>query len=273
MREDGVDASELFSRLRELGLTYESRTSTRGVPYAAFRMIGGAGLVEAAVTAMTENGVLRLTSHRIDTPANALEIVQTAARLPLGAAYRSPEDGSAELSVAVFVGDVPLSGSVVARLLDYLVQASTALATGATWLHRPNVGNGAASANHDVRAALAPLGHQLTLEPEGLRMDVALAPGLAGSIVLREDTDCWISAAASFVPEQRLPAGEQALRDLQKLQRWTAAGRLVLDETLVLRAEVSTPLLSHTTARPIVWTASQSAALLQTAARHLGLMP
>jgi hypothetical protein len=275
--EDGVDESEIFNVLDDLGLAYDRRTSARGVPYAGFRLVGtpdsagAAARSGAAVTAIVEHGVFRLTSHGIDTAASAIEIVRAGARLPLGAAYRSPDDGSAELSVAVFIGEATLSSAIVSRLLDYLVVASAALSKGDAPPARPTLADADRSAA-DIRAALSELGHQLTPEGDGYRMAVPLGEALACSIVVRADAAGWISASANYVPEQQLPPGEDAMRTLQKLQRWAAAGRFVLDETTRLRADVATPLLGYAASRSILWTVSQSVAMLQTAARHLGLI-
>lgn len=267
-----MENGEIFNVLHELGFEYARRLSARGVPYAAFRIVGVPGTAETGVTAIGEHGVFRLTSHRIDTAADALALVRIGARFPLGAAYRSPADGSAELSVSVFVGDAALTREIVSPLLDYLVEASAALGTGGAAPRRPVMTDETAVPAVDIRAALATYGHQLTPQGHGFRMAVPLSPHLGCSIVLRDEADAWLSASASYVPEQRLPAGEPALGELQKLQRWTAAGRFVLDDTLLLRAEVMTPFLGQVTAAAVVWTASQCAAMLQTAARSPGLM-
>ncbi len=262
--------NDIFEVLNKLGLSYDRRISPRGSPYAGFQLVGAPGASEVRVTVVLENNVLRLTSHGINTSADALAIIRAGARLPLGAAYRAPEDGSAELSMALFVGEVQPSIKLVSGLLDYTAQATAALSSDGLTPHRPPLTDDSVP-RADFRVALAEYGHHLTPVDGGVRMEVPLVQGLLCAIVLSGESDGWIVASASYLPEQHLVADEQTLGELQKLQRWAATGRFVVDEALTVRANVPTPLLGTTHARSVVWTVSQCAALLQTAAGHLRL--
>jgi hypothetical protein len=157
-------------------------------------------------------------------------------------------------------------------LLDYAVQATVALASGGPVPERPPVRANRVQAD-DIRAALAEYRHQLTSEDGVVRLEVSLSSDLRCACVFRDAGDGWIVASARYLPDLRLVSPEQVPVELQKLQRWAAAGRFVTGVALMLRANVPTPLLGTGYARSIVWTGSQCAALLETAARHLRLSP
>lgn len=263
---------DLFGVLNALGLSYERRTSERGSPYAAFRLVGAPGARGIGLTALLENKVLRLTCHDIDTPLDALALVRAGARLPLGAAYRAPEDGDAELSIGVFVGGSPPSTEFVSGLLDYAVHATAALASDGPVPERPRV-TAIRVRPDEIRAALAEYGHQVTIEDGAVRLEVPLSSDLRCAFVIGDAGDGWIVGSAAYLPDQRLASLEQVTVELQKLQRWATAGRFVVDPAMMLRASVPTPLVGAEYAQSIVWTASQCAALLGTAARHLRLSP
>ena len=268
-----MNDAEIFDILDALELEYARRTSTRGVPYAGFRMIGEPGIADASITAIAEQGVLRLTSHTIDTPLSALDIVRAGSRLPLGAAYRSPDDGGAALSVGVWIGDAQLPGALLSRLLRYAMHASTALRQQLAGPALPDLSDASTATAVDIAAALGAHGHRLTRDGDAWCLQLPLSPQLSCAISLRHLDAGWLSATASYVPDRQLPPGEPALIELQKLQRWATAGRFTLDDTQTLRAAVLTPMVGHDTARAIVWTTSQSVMLLQTAARFLELIP
>lgn len=267
--EDGVEDGEIFKVLDELDLAYERRTSTRGVPYAGLRLTG---VADVAVTVIAEHKVLRLTAHAIDTPLGALDIVKASARLPLGAAFRSPDDGTAQFSVGVWIGDAPLASDLLSRLLSYLLAATDALRRGTAAPPLPYVGDVTARSVVDFDAALGPYGHRLTKARDGAALRVSLAPDLDCAIVLREPADGWVSASATYVPPQSVVMTEASIAEMQRLQRWATAGRFVFDDSLTLGADVMTPLVGRTPAPAIVWTTSQSVALLQAAARFLGFI-
>jgi hypothetical protein len=159
---------------------------------------------------------------------------------------------------------------LVSGLLDYTVQATAVLSSGGLTLHCPHLTDGSLT-RADFRMALAEYGHHLAPVDGGVRMEVPLVPGLRCAIVLHDERNGWIVASATYLPEQHLVADEKTLGELQKLQRWAAAGRFVVDEALTVRANVPTPALGATHVRSVVWTVSQCVALLQTAAGHLRL--
>ena len=261
-----MSSDDIFKALDALGLEFARRVSRRGTPYAAFRFVQDSG--DAAITALAEHDVLRLTSHGIDTSFDALEIVRAGARLPLGAAYRSAGDGSAELSVGLFMGEAVLSKAILSPLLQYLVRATRALQTDDASVLRPAIGDVTQPSQIDIRGALQRFGHQVTEDAAGFRITLPLTPTAQGSIALSEDAGL-IVGRASYVPDRQLPQNPDAVQTVQRLQEWTAAGRFRLDDTLTLSAEVMTPLLGDAPEHRLVWTASQCAAMLQTAARHL----
>jgi len=263
-------SDELFSVLSALGLSYDKRTTARGRPYAGFQLVGAPGSVDVRLTALLEDNVLHLTSHGIATSATELEIVTVGAALPLGAAYRSPEGGDAELSIGVFVGDVPPTAELASALLEYAVRATAALASGGPTPQRPRY-RGSHLASGDIEAALGRYGHHPTAVDGGITLQIPLSPELSCAIVIGDGGDGWIVATASYAPEQVFVANPQSVADLQKLQRWATAGRFLLDSSRLLGANVSTPLVAEAE-RCVVWTTSQCVALLQTAARHLHLL-
>jgi hypothetical protein len=267
-----VSETGIFDVLNQLGLSYDRRTSARGVPYAGFQLIGSPESGDVRVTVLLEHDVLRVTSHDIASPTDAAAMIEAGAALPLGAAYRSPEDGAAELSIAVFVGDGAQPGrDLVSGLLDYAVAATGALSHGAPPPRRPRL-PGRVSVE-EMRAALAAYGHPVSAVNGGVRLEVPLPDGLRCGIAFHDEGDGWVAASAGYVPERRVPRDEHTVGALQQLQRWAAAGRFVLDRASALRVHVPTPLAGGTHTRAVVWTASQCAALLQTAPRHLRLTP
>ncbi len=265
-----LDDHGIFGALHDLGIVYDLRRSKRDVPYAGFRLVGNSPAPDVAVTAFVEEGVLRLTSHDIATPTPELELVRDGARLPVGAAYRAPEDGTAHFAVGVWIGAGALSPVMMSRLLAYLVDATGAIANVGPAPALVPVRDLAAPGAIDVPAALAQHGHRLTPEDDGFRMALALSATSACSIVLREVPGGWLSASATFAPERRLTGDQASTRELQLLQRWATAGRFVIGDDFQLRAQVMTPILDPS-AGTVVWTTSQSVVLLQAAARHMHL--
>lgn len=263
-------SDDIFSVLSALGLSYDRRTSARGLPYAGFQLVGAPGSVDVRITALLEDHVLRLTSHGIATSATELELVTAGADLPLGAAYRNPEGGDADLSIGVFVGETPPTTDLVSALLDYAVRATAALTSRGPAPQRPRLPASQLS-NAAIAAALGQYGHRPKSVDGGIELEVPLSPGLRCTMVIGDGGDGWIVGTASYVPEQRFAANPQSVADLQKLQRWVTAGRFRLASSRLLGADVSTPLVAPRE-RCVVWTTSQCAALLQTAAHHLHLL-
>ena len=268
-------ASPIFEALDALGLQYDRRQSDRGVPYAGFRLVRPTG-ESTSVTMIAEQGVCRLTSHGL-APAgrgpSAREAVRAGARLPLGAAYRSPDDGTLELAVGFWLGEggelASMEPAVVGRMLDYLANASLALSGAGAVPVRPAF-SPAPAGIEALREHLQSLGHVVDRSGSFTRFRVTFSDGATGDIGLRETSDGWAEAVAGLVPAVGLSSDPRDEETLQRLQRWTTAGRFVLaDDQDTLRAEVHTPYLAN--ALPsLMWSASQAAAMLAAAHRHLG---
>lgn len=267
--------SPIFEALDALGLHYDRRQSERGVPYAGFRLVRPTGK-STSVTMIAEQGVCRLTAHGL-APAGAgpdpRAAVRAGARLPLGAAYRSPDDGTLELAVGFWLGEggdlAPLDPAVAGRMLDYLTDASLALSGAGAVPVRPAFTTPPAG-NDALREQLHSLGHAVDRSGDFTRFRVTFADGATGDIGLRETPDGWAEAVAGLMPAVRLSSGPSDDKTLQRLQRWTTAGRFVLaDDRDTLRAQVHTPYLGA--ALPsLLWSASQAAAMLAAVHRHLG---
>jgi hypothetical protein len=268
-------ASPIFAALDALGLQYDTRQSERGVPYAGFRLIRPSGEA-TSVTMIVEQGVCRLTAHGI-APAgrgpDAREAVRAGARLPLGAAYRSPDDGTLELAVGFWLGEggefARLEPSIAGQMLDYLADATRALVGAGAAPVRPAFSQPAAGVAA-LRKHLQSLGHVVDCSGDFTRFRVTFSDGAAGDVGLRETSDGWAEAVAGLVPAVGLGSDPRREETLQRLQRWTTAGRFVIaGDGNTLRAEVHTPYLGS--ALPsLTWSASQAAAMLWAAHRHLG---
>ncbi len=263
-----ADDPSIFTLLDALGLHHERRQSARGVPYASFRMVA-LDDNDTGFTALIDQRVCRLTVHRIAPKGHGpagLALSQRCARLPLGAAYRSPDDGTLELSVAVWIGGA-LPPPVLDALLAYATGAAQALLGGAA-PERPRVPNPPAD-RALRRATFEALGHAVEDIDDETRFHVGLTSQCAAQIALHQAEDGWIGAHAHTVPALGLPAEARSWDLLDRLQRWTSAGRFVPSgDGKALQVEVYTPLLGAP-ASALEWSASQAAAMLSTAARHL----
>jgi hypothetical protein len=239
--------SWIFRVLEELGLAYTSRTTARGVRYAAFQL--ATQLPEGlSFSAISENGTFRLTAHDAVPPQLADEQLLVANhRLPLARAYRSPDDGSIEIALSFFIGPKELSSGQLGVLLGHL-RESRAVVAGR-------------SASAGGLPAITPAALELPTE------EVALGNYHLSTAV---DGAGWIRVRAGYLPAQVLPPTTEAT--LQRLQLWTVAGRFTVDPAGELGVEVATPLLGQPAGELIEWSTAQATLMLQVAARHLGLL-
>ncbi|WP_143760709.1 hypothetical protein [Actinosynnema mirum] len=240
--------SPLFRSLAELGVAHSTRTSARGVPYAAFRLAGALG--DLSVTAADEQGVLRLTAHEVLPDAPGERLVEANRGLPLARAYRSPDDGTLEVALGCHVGARFPEPLQVWMLLGHLVASCRLVVEGGGSLGLPELGGSG--------VALPPTISQ-----------VALEDGRAAWLELGTRGD-WFVAVADYAPATAVPPGPEADATLQRLQRWIPAGRYCASPEGGLRAEVATPVLGDAAAL-VDWTAEQARLMLQVAAHHLGL--
>lgn len=268
------EPAAIAAALDRLQLRCALRTSARGVPYAAFGLRAADG-PERAFTALVENGVCRITVHGIAAAGQGptgLEALRRGAALPFGAAYRSPDDGALELGVGYWLGPAPavagLAPEVLGPLLAGAQAGSAALLDGGV-PDRPAL-PGRAAGGAALRAALETLGHRVVAAGDGgLGFGVTLHDGSACTLRVTEAADGWIEAAAALEPALQLrgTAAEEPL--LQRLQRWTVAGRFTLaGDRPALGAQVVSPALGQGAA-VAVWSCSQAVAMLDTALRHL----
>jgi hypothetical protein len=193
--------------------------------------------------------------------------------LPLGAAYRNPDDGTLELAVGFWLGEggelASLEPAVAGRMLDYLADASLALSSAGAVPARPAFSQPPAGIDA-LREHLQSLGHVVDRSGDFMRFRVTFSDGAVGDVGLRETSDGWAEAVGGLVPAAALGSDPRDGQTLQRLQRWTTAGRFVFaDNRDTLRVEVHTPYLGS--ALPsLTWSASQAAAMLWAAHRHLG---
>ncbi|GAA2658817.1 MULTISPECIES: hypothetical protein [Actinosynnema] len=240
--------SPLFRSLTELGVAHSTRTSARGVPYAALRLSGADG--DLSVTAVDEQGALRLTAHDVLPEVTGERLAGANRRLPLARAYRSPDDGTLEVALGCHIGARFPEPLQVWMLLGHLVASCQLTVVGSGALGLPELG-----------------GSGVALPPTISR--VALEDGRSAWVELGTRGD-WFVASADYAPATAVPPGPEAEAVLQGLQRWTSAGRYCESPEGGLRAEVATPVLGDADAL-VDWTVNQARQMLQVAAHHLGL--
>jgi hypothetical protein len=264
----------LFAALDELGLSYSSRLTPQGAPYAGLQLaVEETPLVPVTVTA--ENGTLRLTAHDLRPRLPMEQMLVVNRRLPLARTYQSPDDGSAELALSIYIGSSQLSADQMGVLFGHLLE-SHLVATGqvGSAISRPALPGTAVVRAEHLAAAIIRRGHG----SERSGQEIAIETDL-GETELRYqlrswvDNAGWILAAADYLPGQALPTRPQGLATLQRLQLWTRAGRYTVDDHGQLGAEVATPALSEPVEALAEWTFAQATLMLQVAARHLSLTP
>lgn len=226
--------------LDDLRLGYAVRFTPRGVPYAGLTLASGPDAVDAVpVTALAEDGTLRLTAHDLggDVPPDVLR----AADLPLARAYLG-ESGTPEVALGVLVGHAPLPSDVVGDLLAHLVDSRRALRDPSAGLVLPPV------------RPVAPPPRLPTLDG---------VPWCRGTVAV--EPDGWVVVEATHVPDLRLDGRDDVL---DRLQLWTRAGQYLLDDGTV-RVRVRTPVVADDLDERVAWTVSQATLMLQVARDHL----
>ncbi|GAB3416720.1 hypothetical protein [Flindersiella endophytica] len=249
--------SWLFDVLDELGLAYATRTTPRGVPYAAFRTSDGE-TAPLNLSVLSENETLRLTAH--DSVPLALsfdDLLEVNRRLPLARAYLSPEDGSVEIALSCYLGTGALAADQLGFLLGHLRESRAVVSKrSASAGGLPLIGR----AGLDVAAELPSFDADLGIDQLRYHLTTSL------------DDAGWIVVRAGYLPVRLVPFAREALATVQRLQVWTVAGRYTVGPGGELSAEVATPLLSGQQAgEAIAWSARQAELMLHVAARHLGL--
>ncbi len=262
----------IFAALDQLGLRYALRQTPRGAWYASFRVVAPDSS-ETAITVLVEHGVCRFTVHRVvdaATPSpGGLDALRLGARLPLGAAYRSPDDGTLELATGLWLGPDAASrasaSAMVGPMLDYLGAAARSF-TGGEVPARPPLRQ--PPGGTAIVQRLIQLGHAVEMNDGAVGFTVAATPLVACRVVLAEAADGWIDGYALLRPPIHDNGSATFAATLQELQRWTTAGRFTLDGTGGLGAQVQTPNLGAPV-EAALWSASQLAAMAMSALRHL----
>ncbi len=257
-----VTEPAVFRALNDLGLLYSRRESPRGIPYAGFRLLDGRGQA-LSLTLLIEEGVARLTVHRVACTGSAWELLQAAARLPLGALYCAPEDGSTELSLTLRLGNAPLRSELLESLFAYTTGALAALLGGSTPALPRLTRRGPAD---DAWAKLASLGHKL--QPQGtdgaFGMTLDLGHDSHADLTLCSRADGWLEVSACRTPPCSI-AGAAGEVVLHRLQRWARCGRFVPageGPARLIGAHVAVPDLGEA-AESMQWACSQAVAMLQ----------
>ncbi len=259
---------EVYQALNDLGLLYSRRATPRGVPYAGFRLLDGHG-ESVSLTLLLEDGVVRLTVHRVDFVGNARAMLEAGARLALGALYRAPEDGSTELSLAIRLGGTRFGAAQLEPLLAYATASLAALARGPV---PPLPALARDVVPGDPWTRLAGLGHRLRPldESDAFALTLDLGQGAHAELSLGRRSDAWLEVLAQRSP----PCGANDARAdplLHELQRWARCGRFVLSGTAPsaqLSAQVCVPDLGQA-AESMQWACSQAVAMLQVAYQRL----
>jgi hypothetical protein len=262
--------TRLFDALDGAHLAYNRRDTPRGVPYAGFRWSQGIG--ESAVTAIVVDDVLlKLTAHAVNVSAEPVMRSKSAAKLPLGNVYVSPDDGQVEISLGLYIGNIASLSSVLLLLLSYLDEARCCVEGYPASPRIPRLSSILPRSGQDIIPLLIGDGHQPTPIENGAAIELKLQRQLKCRIEVRERPDAWLAVDARYLSAAHIAWGQKELSLLQRLQRWATAGRFVLDDSGELRAEVLTPNLGQPPQEIILWTISQSTAMLQVAAKHLNL--
>lgn len=267
--------ARLFVALDSAGIAYNKRDSSRGVPYAGFKWCQNPTMGESAITAIIEENVLRLSVYGVNVRAEPAILSKSARPLPLGSVYVSPDDGGVEISLGLYIGDIAELSLVLHLLLDYLDKSRCWLEGRAggrlACPDMPRLSSIPSRNGQDIAPYLIGYRHQPSPIENGAKVTFKLNEQLSLQLEVRERPDAWFVADSRYAPAAQIAWGQPELLLLQKLQRWAAAGRFILEDSGDLRAEVLTPNLGQPPKELIAWTISQSTLMLQVAARHLNI--
>lgn len=256
-----------FAVLDDLGLSYSTRTTGAGLPYAGFQLADEV-TPPVALTLIAEEATLRLTAHNLAPNQPAEQLLPINRRLSLARAFRQPADGTTEVALSLFLGSSQLSPDQMGVLIGHLID-SCRVVTGqpALPLDRPILPATAEVRAEQLIAAIARRGSQLSRNGRGVTVETDLGgSGQKCHLTGRAGTG-WVLATAQLLASPPLPA---ALATLQRLQLWTRAGRYTVDDTGRLGAEVATPALNDSVEELAEWTVAQATLMLQVAVHHLG---
>jgi len=265
-----ADSEWIFPVLDDVGVTYTTRSSQRGVPYAAFRSILES--TELAVTVISVDGTLRLTAHSLGRmPTEQLATVNR--RLPLARVYQSPDGVGTELALSFFIDSAQLSGHQVSMLICHLHESQQIVAGQShSTVSLPDLAPLSVIDVQRVADAVTRRGKNVERSERVVSGEAELGENSMHCRLLADVVEPgWIIVRAHYLPSQTLPSGPLALATLQRLQAWTTAGRYTVDETGTLGAEVATPGLGVHIQGLADWTLAQATLMLQAAARNLQL--
>jgi hypothetical protein len=227
----------VFDALDELGLRFEPRTTARGVPYAGLRMLAPGGPVPLTIISIDD--ALRITAHAAPR-ASREPLRRLTERMPLARAYA--EEGGTDVALGVYAGDPPLPAGLLRQLIEHTIDSFLAV-------------------RDDAPAPKLPV-------IPGLRAPVVAEPATDGVRLKSRIKDGWLIVDGSAEsPLATVPGDDDDILD--RLQRWTVAGRFLLGADGMLSAQVATPLLTADIDGRIAWTFDQARVMLQTAYRHL----
>ena len=266
-----MSSNSLLSALDHAGIKYSTRTSPRGIDYAGFIWSTQDG-DSTQLTAILEEGVARFTAHTMRVNLAPLTLHDRARKLPLGAAYFSPDDGHAELSVGLFINDRLLNPEQVVAIIDYINCAQRYLEGGTDCCQLPLLFGEEFNRGADIVDLLSLLGHAPIASENGTDVEIKLSEELRYQSNIIDLGNGWIQATSHCNAFRKIQFDEDKLLLVQKLQRWAASGRFVIHSDGQLSVEVSTPCFEENRDTQITWTLSQAVLLLRTAAEHYHLV-
>jgi hypothetical protein len=255
-----------FSVLDDLGLSYSTRVTPAGLPYAGFQL-SDEETASVPLTLIAEDATLRLTAHDVQPSFSAEQLLLINRRLPLARAYLQPADGTTEVALSLFLGSSRLSSDQMGVLLGHLLD-SYRVVTGqlASPITRPVLPGTADVRAEQLIAAFARRGDQLLQNGRDVAVEADLGDSGRRCRLAGWAGTGWVMATAQFLPSPLVPP---VLATLQRLQLWTRAGRFTVDDTGRLAAEVATPALDDSVEALAEWTVAQATLMLQVAMRHL----
>ena len=263
--------NRLFTAIDSAGIVYTMRITDRGIPYAGFRWRHGLRYGESALTAIIEEDVLRLTAHEVKVDADPAALSNSAKSLPIGNPYVSPDNGQVEIALGLYLCAIESIDSALLPLVNYIDEARRCIEGRSANPNLPHLSSVTPQKGQDIGPLLIGYGHQPTLVNNGAAVEFKLEESLRCRVVVQEGSDPWFVGDACYLPAASISWGQKEWLLLQRLQRWARAGRFVREPSGELRAEVLTPNLGQPRNELIMWTGSQSTALLHVAAKHFNL--
>lgn len=258
----------VFAALDQARFTYSVRHTPAGLPYAGFRW-AAPGVPELSVTAIAQDGVVRLTVHDLPFPRSlpALELSDRMRRIPIVRIFRDPDAGAVDLTLTVDVADAGLEGGQLIELLQYMAEArAAALGKGAPGA-LPALGSGEAPG--PLPAILAQIGIDAAPGERRAGFEVPL-PGMdvRARVLVADPGGGWLSASGGLSAPVPLVLRPDQMSLLDRLQNWAPAGRFLISATREITAEVASPLLGRPPAPVLRRSLDRLLQLLGTARLH-----